>query len=259
MIKHILYLSIVGLLVFASVGFAQQYQVSYNGTVNNNTYTVDGLDVYISPYEGTITQNGVNVYKGPMICDDFVTDLTSSQQNGTPWSANATNTAALNGDEAFSNQSGYGAYDYGSNVYDTLQQDYNAAAYLATELLGLDLTDSTTYDSQVDLSLAIWEIFDPTLRGTAGSSGLGTVANPDPVQADINAAFIAVKNGPAYTNGYNSVDAFGPIPSGASQEFLVANGPAVSAPEPAAEAILGVDLLSALAGVFLLRRYRTRA
>jgi hypothetical protein len=43
-----------------------------------------------------------------------------------------------------------------------------------------------------------------------------------------------------------------------SQELVVVNGP-VATPEPSAASVLGLDLLSVAAIVFLVRRYRARA
>jgi hypothetical protein len=102
----------------------------------------------------------------------------------------------------------------------------------------------TNPTAQTNISFAIWDIFD------------GQTTDPDNGAASlITTAFTDVAGGYVGSN----VTVYTPQPHGVSQEFLVVNGPPVSTPEPAAAAILGFDLLSALVGVFLLRRYRVRA
>lgn len=134
----------------------------------------------------------------------------------------------------------------------TAKQDYDAAAWLANELLvPSNLANPTLQD---DYSYAIWNIFDP---------GLKTINGQDPYGPDggalalIKDAFAEVKNGYAATN----VTVYTPCSvkdcgfSTPSQEYLVVNPP-LQTPEPASAAILGFDFLSVLAGIFLVRRYR---
>ena len=129
-----------------------------------------------------------------------------------------------------------------SSVY-SVQQNYNAVAWLANQLL----LSSNVNDpiAQTNISFAIWDIMD------------GDTTDPDGgATALINQAFAE-----AVTDNYvgSNVTVYTPTPKqvhgqNVSQEFLVVN-----APEPPAVAILGFDLLSVLAIVLLFRRYRVRA
>lgn len=188
---------------------------------------------YVGPYQGTISQGTNQIYSGYIICDDFSTESFLDS----PWSATATNAGSLNGSEKFNSAAYYNA----TVGHTTTQQDYNAVAWLANALLASGNVTNPT--AQINYSFAIWDIFD---GATTDPSGGAT--------ADITAAFNAVKGGYVGTN----VEVFTPSPLTASQEFLVVNGPAISAPEPAAFAILGADLLSVLAIVFVLRRRRVQ-
>jgi hypothetical protein len=58
----------LGLLMAAPASFAQ-YTLALTG-VGNGT-VADG--VYVTPYQGTVSGNGVN-FSGYMICDDFNTE-----------------------------------------------------------------------------------------------------------------------------------------------------------------------------------------
>ena len=127
------------------------------------------------------------------------------------------------------------------------QDDYNAVAWLANDLLA-NLSSSTL---QIDISYAIWTIFDPGLKTINGQSANG----PDGgVSTLITQAFNQVKDGYAATN----VTVYTPTPTTASQEYLVVNGP-LQTPEPAGAAVLSFDLLSAMAAIYLVRRYRASA
>jgi hypothetical protein len=241
MIKQIGYLGTAGFLIFASVGFAQpQYQMALTGTYNQDNWG----GAYVSPYTGTITGNGIN-YSGDIICDDYTTDV----DIGDTWTATAENTTGVNTQVKFT--AGYSNYSE--------QQTYDAAAWLANQLLAPASLDNGTV--QADYSYAIWNIFDPGLTTLNGQNGYG----PDGgALALINEAFAQV------TGGYvaNNVTVYTPCEAslgncGAgittnSQEYLVVRG-AVQTPEPAAASVLGFDLLSVLAILFLLRRYRVRA
>jgi len=167
--------------------------------------------VYISPYQGTITDNVTHtrIFNGFVICDDFNTE---SYLND-PWTAVATNAGALNGNEKFQTSlSGY-----------TVQQNYNAVAWLANMLLlPGNVTNST---AQTNYSFAIWDIMD------------GQTTDPDGgAQGLIADAYYNV-----VTNGYvgSDVTVYTPSPNlNASQEFLVVN-----APEPSTLLLLGLGLL----------------
>jgi hypothetical protein len=234
-VKQICYLCIAGVLIFAPAGFAQ-YSMTLTG-VGDGT-SMGGA--YVGPYNGTISQNGQQIYSGYVICDDYNTDSTLD----TPWYATETNAGSLNGTEKFTGP--------------TAQQNYDAVAWLANNLLyGTTVEGKNTVPNvtdpteQIDYSYAIWDIFDGRSDGGA------------PVLSLITAAFAAVNNTKQPYVASN-VEVFTPSsqnPKGknASQEFLVVNGPVVATPEPAAAALLGCDLLSVLGIVYLLRRYRIRA
>jgi len=222
MIKQICYLGIAGLLIFASVGFAQ-YTMELTGV--GDGVVADG--VYVSPYQGTISESGTQIYSGYMICDDF----TDEASLDTDWYPTASNAGNVNGQ----------LFTGGYNTY-TAQQAYDAVAWLANQLvLPSNVTDPTV---QTNISFAIWDIMDgATTDPGGGAASLITTAFTNVTDGYVGSNVTVYTPSPRNGPGYN-----------ASQEFLV-----VSTPEPAAAAILGFDLLSALAGVFLLRRYRVRA
>ena len=183
------------LFAVAPAAFAQ-YNMDLTG-VGNGT-VADG--VYVSPYQGTITGNGMN-YSGYMICDDFYTD---SYLNS-PWTASMTGAGALNGTEKFPTTVTFDGTAYSA------QQAYNAAGWLANGLLA-NVNDP---NSQVNYSFAIWDIFDGQQTDPNGGAS-----------ALEGAAFAAVNNGYVATN----VSVFTPHPINASQEFLVVTPP-MQAPE----------------------------
>jgi hypothetical protein len=164
-----------------------------NGVVANG--------VYVSPYQATITGNGIT-YSGYVICDDFYTDSYLNSQ----WSASMTSAGALDGTEKFPTTESFNGSTY------TAQQAYNAAGWLANGLLN-NLSDPNT---QTDYSFAIWNIFDGQQMDPSG----GALALE-------NAAFAAVSTGYVATN----VGVFTPRPINASQEFLVVTPPTLQAPE----------------------------
>jgi hypothetical protein len=176
-----------------------------NGTVANG--------VYVSPYQGTITGNGMS-YSGFMICDDFNTE---SYLNA-PWVASMTSAGTLNGTEKFP-----GTEMFGGSTY-SAQQAYNAAGWLANGLLN-NLNDP---NKQVNYSFAIWNVFDGQQMDPNG----GALALE-------SAAFSAVSAGYEASN----VSVFTPTPRDASQEFLVVSPP-MQAPE--------IDPASVASGLTLL-------
>ncbi len=198
----------LGLLAAAPASFGQ-YTLDLTG-VGNGT-VADG--VYVSPYQGTVSGNGVN-FSGYMICDDFTTE---SYLN-TPWNASSTAAGALNGSEKF-NQS----VMFGGSTY-TAQQAYNAAGWLANGLLA-NLSNSTT---QTNYAFAIWDLFD------------GQSTDPDGGAAALEKAAFS-----AATGGYvaNDVTAFTASPNPrATQEFLVVR------PAPEIDAATATGALTLLFG-----------
>jgi hypothetical protein len=204
-IKVLLGLSLIAVAPAAFAQYTLDLTGVGNGTVANG--------VYVSPYQGTITGNGMS-YSGFMICDDFNTE---SYLNA-PWLASMTSAGALNGTEKFP-----WTATFGGNTY-SAQQAYNAAGWLANGLLN-NLNDPNT---QINYSFAIWDIFDG--QQTDPSGGATTLEA---------AAFSAVNNGYVASN----VSVYTPTPRNASQEFLVVSPPA-QAPE--------IDPASAASGLTLL-------
>ena len=193
--------------------------------------------VYVSPYVGTITQGSTPVYSGYVICDDFNTE---SYLN-TPWTATQSSTGGvLNGAEKF----GAVSLMFGGTQYDfTAQQAYNAASWLATQLVQPgNVTDPTT---QVNDGFAIWNIFD---NNNASSSA-----------AVLQTEFTALTGHDNTVSG--NVTVYTPAadtrlnPQGVnqSQEFLVVNPTAAPEIDPASAAG-GLSLL--LGGLMVLRGRR---
>jgi hypothetical protein len=180
-------------LMLVAPGAFAQYTMDLTG-VGNGT-VANG--VYVSPYQGTITGNGMS-YSGFVICDDFNTE---SYLNA-PWLASMTNAGGLNGTEKFP-----GTETFDGSTY-SAQQTYNAAGWLANGLLN-NLNDP---NSQVNYSFAIWNVFDGQQTDPRG----GALALE-------SAAFSAVKNGYVASN----VSVFTPTPRTASQEFLTVRAPEI--------------------------------
>jgi hypothetical protein len=151
----------------------------------------------VTPYQGTVSGNGVN-FSGYMICDDFNTESYLNK----PWNATSTSAGALDGSEKFNSSVMFGGTNY------TVQQAYNAAGWLANGLLA-NVGNTTT---QVNYAFAIWDLFDGQSTNPAGGS-----------TALEKAAFAAAADGYVANNvsvftpdGVNS-----PNPKDVSQEFLV--------------------------------------
>jgi hypothetical protein len=209
------------LIAVTPAAFAQ-YTMDLTGV--GNGAVADG--VYVSPYQGTITGNGMS-YSGYVICDDFYTD---SYLNA-PWSASMTNAGALDGTEKFP-----GTETFDGSTY-SAQQAYNAAGWLANGLLN-NLNDP---NSQVNYSFAIWDVLDGQQTDPSG----GAVA----LEA---AAFSAVNNGYIASN----VSVYTPRPLNASQEFLVVSPPTRAPEIDPASLASGLTLL--LGGVAVVRGRRAK-
>jgi hypothetical protein len=237
-IKQVGCLSIAGLLGFASIGFAQ-YTMDLTG-VGNGT-TADG--VYVSPYVGSIWKgtymgggapNTTPLFSGYVICDDF----SDESYVGDVWNASSSNAGAVSGNVLFDD--GYNPF---LNITYTAQQGYDAVAYLANQLVASSNVNDPT--AQTNLSFAIWDIMDDQQTDPdGGASALIAQA----FNAVVNDNYVG-SNVTVYTPSQKQ-----PKGQNVSQEFLT-----VTAPEPAAAAVLGLDLLSVRAIVFLLRRYWVRA
>jgi hypothetical protein len=174
------------LIAVTPAAFAQ-YTVTLTGV--GNGAVADG--VYVSPYQGTITGNGMS-YSGYVICDDFYTD---SYLNST-WSASMTNAGALDGTEKFPSTVTFDGSTYSA------QQAYDAAGWLANGLLA-NLNDT---NSQVNYSFAIWNVLDGQQTDPSG----GAVALEASAFSAVNSGYVA-----------SNVSVYTPRPLNASQEFLV--------------------------------------
>jgi hypothetical protein len=210
----------LGLIAVAPSAVAQ-YTMDLTGV--GNATVANG--VYVSPYQGTITGNGMS-YSGFVICDDLNTE---SYLNA-PWMATMTSAGGLDGTEKFPGTEMFDGSPYSA------QQAYNAAGWLANKLLN-DLPNN-----QVNYSFAIWNIFD----GQQADPNGGALALE-------SAAFSAVNNGYVASN----VSVFTPSvlnPNGinASQEFLVVRAPEI---DPASMAS-GLTLL--LGGLAVARGRRSK-
>ena len=219
-LKVLLGCSLVSVAPAAFAQYSMDLTGVGNGTVANG--------VYVSPYQGTITGNGMS-YSGYMICDDFYTD---SYLNA-PWSASMTSAGALDGTEKFP-----GTETFDGSTY-SAQQAYNAAGWLANGLLN-NLDDP---NSQVNFSFAIWNVLD------------GQQTDPNGGAAALEAAaFSAVNNGYVAAN----VNVYTPRPLNSSQEFLVVSPP-MQAPEiDPASITSGLTLLLGGAAVARGRRAKSR-
>ncbi len=213
----------LSLMAAAPSAFAQ-YTVDLTG-VGNGT-VADG--VYVSPYQGTITGNGVN-YSGFMICDDFLHESFLNM----PFSATMTSADNLDGSEKFGTPE---TFTFNGITYTyTAQQTYNAAGWLANNLLSSSNVNNP--GSQVDYSFAIWDLFDGQQTDPNGGAQLLE-----------SQAFSAVSNGYVASN----VSVFTPNPVNASQEFLVVRAPEI---DPAS-AMSGLTLL--LGGLAVARGRRSK-
>jgi hypothetical protein len=209
------------LIAVAPAAFAQ-YAMDLTG-VGNGT-VADG--VYVSPYQGTITGNGMS-YSGYVICDDFYTD---SYLN-TPWSASMTNAGALDGTEKFP-----GTETFDGSTY-SAQQAYNAAGWLANGLLN-NLNDT---NSQVNYSFAIWDVLDGQQTDPSG----GAVALEAAAYSAVNTGYVA-----------NNVSVYTARPLNASQEFLVVSPPTRAPEIDPASLASGLTLLLGAVAVVRGRRIK---
>ncbi len=233
----------ISMLTAAPAAFAQ-YTLTLTGAGNS---TVQG-EVYVSPYNGTIQQNGAGTAPASslMICDDFTTNSYLGQQ----WQATATAEGnAGNAGSAVKFLGGGASLSFDGGLY-SQQQAYNAAGWLATQLVQPSVMG--TAQQTID-SFAIWNIFD------GGSSGAANSPEGD-LSAGQKAAVLATEQ-TALTQ-YSSesegtVTIFTPTsanPNGInqSQEFLVVTPNAAPEIDPASAS----GALALLVGGFLLLRGR---
>lgn len=229
---------IIGLVLFASVGFAQ-YTMDLTGV--GTGVVADG--VYVSPYQGTITEGSTPIYSGYMICDDFTDEASLFD----PWTATATNandvTATGPGQDVLFSA----GYDPFTSTAYSAQVAYDAVAWLAVQLVQPSNLSSPTI--QTNISFAIWDIMD------------NATTNPDGgASTEIADAFAAVAGGwQPGIDGNPNVTVYTPDPikrpgPQVSQEFLV-----VTTPEASTLLLLAVDLLGFIGLVGFLRKRASRS
>lgn len=209
----------LGLLAATPAAFASTASMELTGVGNGTNYG----GVYDSPYD--ISINGAVAML--LSCDDFATEIGV----GSTWSAMTENASAVDGAVKFS-----GGPFYGDN---SLQSTYSAAAWLATQLVTPAVMGNS--NSQIDYSLALWELFDPTLSG-GPITFTGSLNGPDgQVSNLISNAFAAVAGGFSGSN----VTVYTPNPLDSGQEFLqVAPVPLPGTMALLLSGILGVGVLS---------------
>jgi hypothetical protein len=207
--------------------------------------------VYTSPYQ--ISVNGVPTL---LVCDDFTTDINF----GHTWNAIEYDITQVTGTgpQKFQHTPNPVTYPGQPTPVDyTIQQQYDAVAWLAEQLLDGSILD-TSYAAAI-YSYAIWQIFDSTAIDGYNGDALNAQEQSD-VKSAMSAAFSA-------THLDYEIYIYTPDPFDSSQEFLGIGShlptpydfPNTPVPEGSTLALLGFDLLSALAGIFLVRRYRVRA
>jgi hypothetical protein len=189
--------------------------------------------VYTSPYQ--ITVNGVSTY---LVCDDATADI----NGGLSWTANEVTLPEVvnNGPQKFTGDSTVTWPDLSSSTY-TIQQQYDAAAYLATEIL--NTWQSADAITTGELSFAIWNIFDPGVDGYFDN--LSTVQQSAALGYEEDALNNHSSTAPS------GVIVYTPVPPGASQEFI-----GYSTPEVSTLALLAFNFFALLGIISLLWRLR---
>ncbi len=210
-------------------------------------FTMGG--VYTSPY--LISVNGQPTLM--FACDDFTTDISI----GHIWTASQVTLSqvATNGPQKFKTAVTVSipdgttttAYSY------TIQQEYDAAAYLAEQLLTNSLIRADS-ETAGEYSFAIWQIFySGAINGYNGQALNGTEK-----AAVGNLMTTAFSNTSSLTGMY----LYTPNPVTSSQEFI-GFAPGVvgiaSVPEAATPALLAFNFLAVSGVFFVLRRRSLRA
>jgi len=211
---------------------------------NPNNYSMDG--VYVSPYQGTVTNGSNPVYSGLVICDDFTDEVTVPET----WQAEPSTVGAGGATNGLFESSSYSYTLLGNTFSYSGAQGYNAVAWLADQLI-----TNGNYNNQIqaaELSFAIWTVFDPgAINYVTGIGALTQSQVENQVVADIKTAF----SDGAYTGPTVSVwtpTSWAGDPS-RPQEFLT-----VQTPEAPILANLAVDLTALLGAIFVMRRRQLR-
>ena len=203
--------------------------------------------VYTSPYD--IAVNGVST---PLVCDDFTTDINF----GYSWQAIQHDITQVTGTgpQKFQHTPNPVTFPGGPTTDYTIQQQYDAVAWLAEQLLDGAVSPSS-YDGAID-SYAIWQIFDPTAVDGYGGNALTSIEQAD-VASAMSAAFSASQLD-------YQIYIYTPDPLDSSQEFLGIgqkfntpyNIPHSPVPEGSTLALFGFNSLALFGIVLFVRRRR---
>ena len=263
-------------LCVASVSFGAPttaVQLTSGGGDNGGAYINSSEGgIYTSPYQmsvgGTITGNSVSAGTSvPLICDDFADNINV----GEFWSANVTDLAQLTG----GTNTGLNVY-YGTSIHPLPSDAFGLnGGYTQTELyvaaasLAVQILQAPTGADAPELSLALWEIFQPqTVKDDALKTNYNSQATIDAVNTYYTDALsLATTGGTGGTplsgtqlevkTGWD-IEIYTPVAGtqrpvsdGAPQEFL--GGTHV--PEPSTWAVLGFDFVGAgIVGLYFRRR-----
>jgi hypothetical protein len=215
--------------------------------------------VYTSPYQ--IDLNGATTPLA-LVCDDFTTDISI----GYSWSASVytLSDVTATGPQKFTQTTTPTVtYPNGPTPYSyTIQEDYDAAAWLAYQIFTAEVPSTTTpvlddQEASGEYSYAIWQIFDPTAFDGYGGNHLNS-AELTAVTTDMSDAFSFASTLQTPPSWLSDIYIFTPQPKSASQEFigvsesLVSNSESV--PEGSTPALLAFDLLALAGGILLVRR-----
>jgi len=224
-------LSFLGVLIaLPTVASAEVVTMHLTQPPGGNTL----YNIYLSPYAATIDGATQSV---PVICDDFTDDTYIDEK----WSATVYDGGAdLSGTRMAQKNPLWSSEE--------LNQAYDAAAYLAVQLL----QSGVNGPDQGYLSFAIWDIFaDGAVHDFFGNTqyysdvnGIARSALTNATPGERSILTIYSPNvGQAPTCGT------GACPTAPPQEFLVVRTPEASIP-----AYLGINLLGLLAVLLLVRR-----
>lgn len=133
----------------------------------------------------------------------------------------------------------------------SIQTKYNAAAWLAVDLIALIQTSPPDTTLVGEYSYAIWQMFDPdAYKGWGGGNFIGTSAVSEVDHLMETALAKGVLVGPS------NVYIYTPEPNKSSQEFLVVTSSVttLATPEASSVATLAANLFALLGAVILVRR-----
>jgi hypothetical protein len=201
--------------------------------------------VYTSPYLISVNHATPSIM---FACDDFTTDI----YIGKAWTATEVNLSDVGpgGPQKFKTAVDVSIPDDGT-ITPTILQEYNAAAYLAEQLL-TNLSIRSSSDTAGYYSFAIWQIFD----SDAINGYNGNALTPDQQAAVgtlMTTAFLNSNTSPVGMYLYT------PDPATPSQEFIGLDPLSIaSVPEAATPVLLAFNSLALCGVLFLLRRRSLR-